>query len=418
MRVFDAGRLVDGRREDAIQDARLVIDDDGQVVAVGSRESVDAPDGADEAAFPDATVVPGFVDAHVHLQGARSMNIEDWLATPDAEAAARATTDLRRLADAGFTSARDLGSSVGLGLRAAVQDGELPGPRVFTSGRAISQTAGHGDVHGVAHERVADGTPLSTLADGEDECRTEARKRLREGVDCLKIMTTGGVLSERDTPDVRQFTDAEIAAMTREAERVGVQVAAHAQGADGIVAALRNGVDTIEHGFHLDETGLELLAERDATFVPTLAIMHRITERGDEHGVPEWGLEKSRAAREAHLDAVRRAYEAGVPVAAGTDFMGPDLVPHGENALEMELFVDEIGMTEMEALQAGTRVAARTLPRDDLGTLEAGQRADFAVLAGDPLADISAVRDVDRTYVEGERVDGDRVDDRRADGYS
>lgn len=412
MRVFDAGRLVDGRRDEAIEDARLVVDDeDGSVAAVGPREAVDAPADADRVSLPDATVVPGFVDAHVHLQGARSMNIEDWLATPDSAAAARATTDLRRLVDAGFTAVRDLGSSVGLGLRAAREDSEVPGPRVFTSGRAISQTAGHGDVHGAAYERVTDGTPLSTLADGEAECRTEARKRLRDGVDCLKIMTTGGVLSQRDTPDVRQFTDDEIAAMTTEAARVGVQVAAHAQGAAGIEAALRNGVDTIEHGFHLDEAGLELLVERDATFVPTLAIMHRITEHGDEHGVPEWGLEKSRSAREAHLDAVERAYEAGVPIAAGTDFMGPALVPHGENALEMELFVEEIGMTEMDALQAGTSVAARTLSRDDVGTLEAGQRADFAVLSGDPLVDISAVREVERTYVDGRRVDGSAGDD-------
>jgi len=417
MRVFDAGRLVDGQRGDAIEDARLVVDEaEGSVAAVGPRADVDAPADADRESLPDATVVPGFVDAHVHLQGARSMDIEDWLATPDAEAAARATTDLRRLADAGFTAVRDLGSSVGLGLRSAVRDGEVSGPRVFTSGRAVSQTAGHGDVHGVSYERVADGTPLSTLADGEAECRTEARKRLREGVDCLKIMTTGGVLSQRDTPDVRQFTDAEISAMTEEAERVGVDVAAHAQGAAGIVAALRNGVDTIEHGFHLDSEGLALLAERDATFVPTLAIMHRITERGDDHGVPEWGLEKSRAAREAHLDAVERAYEAGVPIAAGTDFMGPALVPHGENALEMELFVDEVGMTEPDALRAGTRVAARTLPRDDVGTLEPGKRADFAVLAGNPLADISAVRRVERTYVGGERVDSGRGDDGSGSG--
>ena len=407
MRVFDAGQLVDGRRDEAIEDARLVVDDDdGSVAAVGPREAVDAPTGAERVSFPDATVVPGFVDAHVHLQGARSMRIEDWLATPDSEAAARATTDLRRLAGAGFTAVRDLGSSVGLGLRAARRDGEVPGPRVFTSGRAISQTAGHGDIHGVAHERVADGTPLSTLADGEAACRSAARKRLRAGVDCLKIMTTGGVLSQRDTPDVRQFTDKEIAAMTTEAARVGVQVAAHAQGAEGIKAALRNGVDTIEHGFHLDETGLALLADWNATFVPTLAIMDRITAHGDEHGVPDWGLEKARTARTAHLDAVERAYEAGVPIAAGTDFMGPALVPHGENSREMELFVDEVGMTEMDALQAGTRVAARTLSRDDVGTLEAGQRADFAVLSGDPLEDISAVRNVEQTYVDGRRMAG------------
>ncbi|MFB6072360.1 MAG: amidohydrolase family protein [Halobacterium sp.] len=405
MRVFDVARLVDGRRDDAIEDARLVVDDDGAVAAVGPREGVEAPPDADRVEYPDRTLVPGFVDAHVHLQGARSMNVEDWMATPDALAAARATGDLRSLVDAGFTSVRDLGSSVGLGLREAVADGEVPGPRVFTSGRAISQTAGHGDVHGAPYEWVVDGTPLSTLADGVDECRREARKRIREGVDCLKVMTTGGVLSERDTPDVRQFTDDEIAAMTEEADRVGLDVAAHAQGTGGIKAALRNGVSTVEHGFYLDGDCIDLLKETGGTFVPTLSIMWRITEFGDEHGVPEWGLEKSREAREAHVDAVERAYEANASIAAGTDFMGPDLVPHGDNALEMQLFVDEIGMTEMEALQAGTRVAARTLPRNDLGTLEDGNRADFAVLDADPLADISAVERVHATYVDGERVD-------------
>jgi imidazolonepropionase-like amidohydrolase len=405
MRVFDAARLVDGRRDDAIDDARLVVDDDGAVAAVGPREGVDAPPDADRVEFPDRTVVPGFVDAHVHLQGARSMDVSDWTTTPDSLAAARATADLRALARAGFTSVRDLGSSVGLGLRDAVAAGEITGPRVFTSGPAISQTGGHGDVHGLPHEWVADGTPLSTLADGTAECRREARKRLRDGVDCLKIMTTGGVLSERDSPDARQFTDDEIRAMTREADRAGVDVAAHAQGNAGIRAALRNGVTTVEHGFSLDEECIDLLKEAGGTFVPTLSVMYRITERGDEHGVPEWGLRKSREARERHLESVERAHDADVPIAAGTDFMGPALVPHGENALEMELLVDEVGLSEMEALQAGTRVAARTLPRDDLGTLTDGDRADFAVLADDPLADVSAVRRVEETYVDGERVE-------------
>lgn len=414
MQVFDVGRLIDGRAEDAVEDARLVVGEAGSIEAVGQRERVEAPPDADRVEFPDATVVPGFVDAHVHLQGARSMNVENWMTASDAEAAARATADLQSLADAGFTSARDLGSSVGLGLRAARQAGEIAGPRVFTSGQAISQTGGHGDIHGLPYEWVAEGTPLSTLADGADECRREARKRIRDGADCVKIMTTGGVLSQRDTPAVRQFTDDEIRAMTREANRVGVDVAAHAQGAAGIKAALRNGVDTIEHGFYLDDEGVELLKEAGGTFVPTLAIMHRITEHGDDHGVPEWGLEKSREAKQAHVKAVKQAYDANVSIAAGTDFMGPDLVPHGDNALEMELLVDEIGMTEMEALQAGTRVAARTVPRDDVGTLEVGQRADFAVLSENPLADIAAVESVERTYVDGERVDrhGDSQEER------
>jgi imidazolonepropionase-like amidohydrolase len=405
MRVFDVARLVDGRSDDAVEDARLVVDDDGTVAAVGPRESVDAPPDTDHVEFPDRTVVPGFVDAHVHLQGARSMDVADWTTTPDSLAAARATEDLRSLARAGFTSVRDLGSTVGVGLREAVATGEISGPRVFTSGRAISQTGGHGDIHGLPHEWVADGTPLSTLADGADECRREARKRVRDGVDCLKIMTTGGVLSERDAPDRRQFTDDEITAMTREADRAGVSVAAHAQGSAGIEAALRNGATTIEHGFYLDDDCVSLLKECGGTFVPTLSIMHRITERGGDHGVPEWALEKARDAHDAHVEAVERAHEANAAIAAGTDFMGPELVPHGENALEMELLVDEIGFSEMEAIQAGTRVAARTLPRDDVGTLTEGARADFAVLEDDPLADISAVRRVEATYVDGRRLD-------------
>lgn len=403
MRVFDVGTLLDGRREDAIDDARLVVDDDGSISAVGPREGVESPPDAEHVEFPDRTIVPGFVDAHVHVQGARSMQVSDWTTTPDSLATARATADLRSLGEAGFTSVRDLGSTVGLGLREAVQQGEIPGPRVYTSGPAISQTGGHGDVHTLPYEWVEGGTALSTLADGVEECRKEARKRIREGVDCLKIMTTGGVLSEKDTPDVRQFTDDEIRAMTREADRVGVDVATHAQGTAGIKAALRNGVSTVEHGFHLDDECIDLLKDTGGTFVPTLAIMWRITEHGEDHGVPEWGLRKAEAAREAHVDAVERAYEANVPIAAGTDFMGPDLVPHGENTLEMELLVSEIGFSEMEALQAGTRVAARTLPRNDLGTLEPDNRADFAVLADDPLADISAVRRVEETYVDGER---------------
>lgn len=404
MRVFDASTVVDGRADDPIDDGRLVVDEDGTISAVGPRESVESPPDAEHVEFPDRTIVPGFVDAHLHLQGARSMQVSDWTKTPDSLAAARATADLRALAEAGFTSVRDLGSSVGLGLRDAVESGEIPGPRVFTSGRAISQTGGHGDVHGLPYEWVADGTALSTLADGVHECRREARKRVRENVDCLKIMTTGGVLSETDTPDVRQFADDEIRAMTREADRNGIDVAAHAQGTAGIKAALRNGVSTVEHGFQLDEECIDLLQDSGGTFVPTLSIMWRITEHGEDHGVPEWGLRKAEEAREAHLDAVERAYEANVPIAAGTDFMGPELAPHGENALEMELLVSEIGLTEMEALQAGTRVAARTLPRNDVGTLEAGNRADFAVLVDDPLADISAVHRVEETYAGGDRL--------------
>jgi imidazolonepropionase-like amidohydrolase len=400
--VIDAGRLVDGTDSEPITDARLVVAD-GRVTAVGTQESVQMPDDADHHAYPAATVTPGLVDAHLHLSGARTMNPMDWATESTELGAARATADLRSLLSAGFTSVRDVGSGTGLALREAVAGGDVPGPRVFTSGRAISQTAGHGDSHFLPYEWVDD-SGISTLADGPAECRKTARKRIREGVDLLKIMTTGGVLSEKDSPRQPQFTDDEIAAMVEEAHRVDIPVASHAQGAPGIKSALRNGVDTIEHGFHMDEEALDLFYRHDAVFVPTLAIMYKIVTEGDEHGVPEYGLEKSRAAREAHFDAVERAHEAGVPIAAGTDFIGPDLVPHGENALELELLVEECGLSPRDALRSATGVAARTLPENDVGTLEPGNHADVVVLDGDPTRDITAVRAVEQVYKNGEAV--------------
>ncbi|MXV62889.1 amidohydrolase family protein [Natronorubrum sp. JWXQ-INN-674] len=403
MRVIDADRLVTGRDERSIEDGRIVLGDEGAIDAVGTQEDIDAPADADLESYP--AVVPGLIDAHVHLQGMREMDPMTWITESSELGTARATADLRALLEAGFTTVRDVGSTTGLGLRQAVREGTIPGPRIFTSGRTISQTAGHGDAHFLPYEWIAeDGGGLSTLADGADECRKEARKHIRNGVDVLKIMTTGGVLSEKDAPDQSQFIDAEVQALVEEAHRVGIPVASHAQGAPGIKTALRNGVDTIEHGFYLDEECLDLFDETDATFVPTLSIMHRLVEHGDEHGVPDYGLEKARNAREAHFESVRRAYEAGIPIATGTDFLGPELVPHGENALELELLVDEIGMDERDALRSATRLAARTIPADDIGVLEAGARGDLLALGSDPIADISVVRDVEAVYRDGDLV--------------
>ena len=404
MRVIDADLLITGHDEEPIEDGRVVIAADGTIDAVGTQEDIDAPDDAAHDAHPVA--MPGLIDAHLHLLGVRDMEPMTWLTESSELGAARATADLRDLLAAGFTTVRDVGSTTALGLRDAVAEDEIPGPRVFTSGQSISQTGGHGDLHFLPYDWVEKSDQsVGTLADGADECRKEARKRIRQGVDVLKIMTTGGVLSEKDAPDQTQFTDAEVRALVEEAHRVGIPVASHAQGAAGIKTALRNGVDTIEHGFYLDQHCLDLFHETGATFVPTLAIMHRLVERGADHGVPEYGLEKAREAREAHFDSVERAYEDDVPIAVGTDFLGPELIPHGENALELELLANEVGMDERDVIQSATRVAARTVPADDLGTLEAGNAGDVLALDSDPLADISAVRDVASVYKGGGLVE-------------
>jgi imidazolonepropionase-like amidohydrolase len=405
-RVIDCGRLVDGTVAEPLSDARMVIRD-GRVAEVGTQESTDVPDGTEHITVPDATVIPGLVDAHLHLTGGRSMNPFDWITTPDTQGAARATADLRELLAAGFTTVRDLGSATGIGLREAVEEGAIPGPRIYTSGRSISQTGGHGDSHFLPYQWVAgeSGHSLSSLADGQDECRKEARKRIRDGADVIKIMTTGGVLSEKDTPAQTQFTEAEVQAFVEEAHRVGMPVASHAQGSEGVRLALDNGVDTIEHGFWLTDEVIEDFERTGATYVPTLSIMHRICESGADHGVPEYGLEKANDALDAHFESVERAYQADVPIALGTDFIGPELIPHGENALEAELFVEEVGMDEHDAIRAGTGVAARTLPDDDLGTLEPGNHADFVVLDRNPLDEITALRESIRTvYKGGEEV--------------
>lgn len=405
MLVIDAGRVIDGTGDEALDDGRIVVDDEGRIDAVGPAEDLSVPTDADHVAYPEKTIVPGLIDAHLHLQGNRSMDMMDWVTDSDALSAARATADLRALAASGFTSVRDAGSTTGTALRQAVEEGDVPGPRVFTSGQALSQTGGHGDVHSLPFEWVeSGGASISTLADGPTECRREVRKRLREGTDLIKIMTTGGVLSERDEPDQTQFTEAEVSAIVEEAHRAGRPVASHAQGTPGIKLALENGVDTIEHGFYIDDEAIDLFIETGAVFVPTLAIMHRIVEQGADYGVPDHALEKASAAAEAHVDSTRRAYEADVPIATGTDFLGPELVPHGENALEAELLVEKIGMDESEALAAATGVAAEALPTDHVGTLEAGKDADFAVIDGHPHDDISVLRAVTATYKTGEQI--------------
>lgn len=201
------------------------------------------------------------------------------------------------------------------------------------------------------------------------------------------------------------MTDDEIAPITQEAHRVGLPVAAHAQGAEGIKNALRNGVDTIEHGIYLDQEEIDLLLETGGSLVPTLAIVHRVVEYGEEHGIPEFGLNKATEAFDAHVDSVKRAHDAGVNIALGTDFCGPDLIPHGENAEEAELYVEAVGMSEMESIKASTSGAARALKEPTVGAVEPRRYADLVVLDDDPLSDISALRNaVSTVYKDGKQI--------------
>jgi len=403
MKVFECGTLIDGVADDPLTDGRIVVEDD-TIVESGPRDGVDVPDGASVVDHRDETVIPGLIDAHLHINGWRSLDPFDMLTLDVVQGTARATRDLRTLLSNGFTSVRDCGGPTGLGLRAAVDEGEIPGPRIKTAWKPFSQTAGHADSHYLPHEWVtSDQSEGHVLADGVADCRTEVRKHLREGVDLIKIMTSGGMLSEKDHPDQAHYTPAEIRAFTEEAHRWGIPVASHAEGTAGINRALRNGVDTIEHGIGIDDESIELFKETGAILVPTLQAIYRNATAGPDSDVPDWSKQKSREAHDEHLASAKRAYEAGVPIAHASDCGGTKDHPLG-TMLEFELFVDEVGMTEMEAIQAGTSVAARALDDTNLGAIDSGRYADFVALADNPLDDITALSGEKTVYKNGTRV--------------
>lgn len=239
-------------------------------------------------------------------------------------------------------------------------------------------------------------TPFASLiCDGVDECRKAARYALREGADFIKIMATGGVISEKDRPEYVQFTPEEIRAIVEEARHANKFVHAHAQGAEGIRNALEAGVKVIAHAIYMDDGSFEIAKERGAVIIPTLSIVERLMEEGGEAGIPEWALKKAEEAHHFHLDTIRRAYRSGVAIAAGTDFFGGPF-RHGENALELKLLVERVGMSPRDAIIAGTRNAAYAIGLDDTGSLERGKLADILVVEGDPLSDISVLEDADR----------------------
>jgi len=396
--------LLDGVGDTPLEDIHVVVDDGVVVEVLDAEEPL--PDGVDVAFdHSDHVVVPGLIDAHVHLNGARSLSTYPRMSSGTAERAARATADARKLLAAGFTSARDMGSTVGLGLKAAVEAGEVPGPRISSCGKQIAQLGGHGDTTALPVEwATSEATWRADPVSGVEACREAARTRIRDGADHLKVMGTGGVISEQSKPEFAYFTEAELRAITTEAHRVDIPVACHGLGADGIEQALDRGVDTIEHGAMLGADTVERLQASGAVLVSTLNVLHRLTTVGSDHDVPPYGIEKAERMAERHRRSLRMAYEAGVPIAFGTDTEGHELTPHGNNALEGVLLVEHVGMSEMEVVQAATSVAARALGRDDVGAVRPDRRADFVELGSNPLDDVAALHDVETVFKGGTPV--------------
>lgn len=352
----------------------------------------------------DRFVLPGLMDMHVHLLGELGPDSRtSLLTTTTAFSALKGALYARRTVEAGFTTVRDLGGDPEAiyALRDAIARGYLPGPRILAAGSSLAATGGHGDVDGVKAELLTLWTP-ETICDGPFDCRRATRQAVKYGADWIKVTATGGVLSDAATGLGQQMTADELEEIVATARALRRKVAAHAHGADGINAALRAGVDSIDHGTFLDEESVELFLKHEAYLVPTLMPGARVpaTMAGNPFFTDAIRAKADRAAT-ASRDGFRRAHEAGVRIAFGTD---SGVTPHGENAEEFSLMV-AAGMKPADAIRSATVVSAELIGMAaDLGTLETGKLADLIAVSGNPLDDVAVLEDVDFVMKGGDVV--------------
>jgi imidazolonepropionase-like amidohydrolase len=394
--VIKAARLIDGTGAATIMNA-IVIVTDNKITAVGDAASVRPPGGATIIDLGAATLLPGFIDAHTHLVG-RVLGDPEADAAPvrdyESFGAILGVLHARDTLLAGFTSVRNVGAAGrfdDMALRKAINEGWTIGPRMETAGHAIGITGGHCDENGF-RPGVAQQSPLDGVADGPEQIRQAVRLQIKYGADVIKTCATGGVLSEGDAVGATQYSFEELKALVEEANKLDRKVAAHAHGTEGIKLAVRAGVSSVEHGSFLDEEGARMMGQRGTFLVPTLSAAEAV-ERAARSGMLR-GLraEKALAAAAAARHATKIALANGVQIALGTD---AGVIPHGTNAREFFLMVDWGGLTNMQAIQAGTLNGAKLLGWDkNLGSLTPGKWADIVAVNGNPLQDIHAMERV------------------------
>jgi imidazolonepropionase-like amidohydrolase len=393
-----AARVIDGLGGPPLRDAAVLIRGD-RIERIGPAAGMTADEVIDLGA---ATVLPGLIDLHTHLTDEVGTNWESaLLTTTPGRAAIYGAVNARTTLLAGFTSARDMGPTwpyVDIDLRYAIDKGSVPGPRLQVAGNYVSATGGAGDAR--QFSIYVDVPIVRNLADGVDQVRQVTRTNLKNGADFIKILATGAVMSKGIPPGAQQYSDAELAVAVEEATRWGRFVAAHAHGAEGIKAAVRAGVRTIDHGSMLDEEGARLMKQRGTYFAPTLYVGHTILNDNQALNIPAHQVEREKAMQGTQQRAFKTALAHGLPIAFATD---AGVFPHGENAREFTLRVG-LGQTPMAAIEGATRIAAEAMGWSDrVGTLQPGRYADLVAVPGDPLADITELERV-QFVMQGGRV--------------
>jgi imidazolonepropionase-like amidohydrolase len=404
--IVHAGRLIDGRSDEPRTEVSVVIEDGKFTKIVDGY--LEPAEGDKLIRLVEHTVMPGLMDMHTHLQSQHSKDsYTERFFMDQADYALRSTVYARATLMAGFTTVRDLGDNGvnSIALRKAISEGWVPGPRIFTSGKSLATTGGHADpTNALRGDYRRDPSPLEGVINGPDDARKAVRQRYKDGADLIKLTATGGVLSLAANGQNPQFTEEELKAVVETAHDYGMTVAVHAHGAEGMRRAVLAGVDSIEHGTFMTDEVMNLMKERGTFWVPTNMAGEWVAEKAKEKGYfPEIVRPKAASMGPVMAATFAKGYQAGVKIAFGTD---SGVSAHGDNGREFELMVAG-GMPPMEAIQSATLTSAELLKVDDrLGTVEAGKTADLVAVEGDPLKNISLLRDVKFVMKDGKVYKG------------
>ncbi len=400
--VITADRMVDVLAGRMVEYPAVFVEN-GRITAIGDARTVKWGAEARHVALPGKTILPGLIDMHVHLDSSPLYGGYSSYQFTDSFWTVIGVGNAKAMLDAGFTTVRNVGSGqyADVAYKQAIDEGQMAGPRIVSAAHALGATGGHCDSTFLPPSLNSKG---EAVGDGTQQLRQRVREQRKYGAEVIKVCATGGVFSRNTEPGQQQLSEDELRAIADEAHMWGLKVAAHAHGAAGIKAAIRAGIDTIEHASLIDDEGIRLAREKGAFLAMDIFNTEYTQAEGKKNGVLEDNLRKDREVAQIQRDNFRKAHKAGVRMIFASD---AGVMPHGTAAGQFRVMVD-YGMTPMEAIQAATRNAAQALGREkDVGAIAVGRYADIVAVDGNPLADVRALEDIDVVIKGGAVVKAD-----------